>query len=219
MEQLNDIKYVITKINDKPHILYVSKCNFCPFISLNREDFNCYCLKGKSNPRFISKTNSITYSENEVYTTSYIKKPNWCELDDFLTSINKPQYVYYIYNNKFCCDNIDVIDNLPIIFDDCVKFSKGKIVKNLKKTKNEKYDFIIQNNKNICSCCGINKDTVDRYKNMGLCDECHDKIKNKKDINMLNFIYLNNFRLKRKSTYSKSTFKKIMNKNFYNGLV
>ena len=53
--------------------------------------------------------------------------------------------------------------------------------------------------------------TIDRNKNLGMCNDCWDKISNKKDNNELYFAYINNFRLKRKSTYSKSEFKKVLN--------
>jgi len=221
MDQQGVIKYLITKIDNEPHILCVNKCNFCPFFSLDEFGFECFCVReDKINPKLISKTNSVTYANNKRYTTHDIKRPDWCGLDEFLIGDNINNYMYYRSgNHTISCEKINNPEQLPIIFDNYLKFSKGNIVKDNKKIERENFELIKQKNKNVCSCCGLNKDNVDRNKNMGLCDDCYNDIRINYNNDKLSFIYINNFRLKRKSTYSKSTFKKIIDNNFYNGIV
>lgn len=222
MDQEGVIKYVITKIEDQPHILCISKCNFCPFFSLDTSGFDCFCHREEmDNKRLISKVNSVVYAYPLRYTTFDVKRPDWCGLDEFLIGgdVNKNMY-YRTGNNTISCEKIDNPEEHPILFDTYLKYSKGKIVKDNKKIEKDNFIVIDEQNKNICSCCGSKKNDVDRNKNLGMCDECCDMVKHHSDDETMRFIYINNFRLKRKSTYSNTKFKKISDdSNFYDKIV
>lgn len=221
MNQDGVIKYLITKIDNEPHIVCVSKCNFCPFFSLDEIGFECFCIREERNkPKYIDKVNCVTYANNKRFTTNEIKRPNWCSLDEFLIGDNINNYMYYRSGkHTISCEKVDNPEQLPIIFDTYLKLSKGNIVKDNKKIEKENFQLIEHKNKNICSCCGQNKEDVDRNKNMGLCKDCYQDVINNQNDELLSFIYINNFRLKRKSTYSNLNFKKILNNNFYTNIV
>lgn len=221
MNQDGVIKYLITKIDNEPHIVCVSKCNFCPFFSLDEIGFECFCIREERNkPKYIDKVNCVTYANNKRFTTNEIKRPNWCSLDEFLIGDNINNYMYYRSGkHTISCEKVDNPEQLPIIFDTYLKLSKGNIVKDNKKIEKENFQLIEHKNKNICSCCGQNKEDVDRNKNMGLCKDCYQDVINNQNDELLSFIYMNNFRLKRKSTYSNLNFKKILNNNFYTNIV
>lgn len=77
-------------------------------------------------------------------------------------------------------------------------------------------DYIINTSKpkntNICSLCGEEDETVNRNKNLGMCDHCLEISEN--DENKINQAFINNFRLKRNIKIENNIqFKKLKNIN------
>lgn len=207
-------KYIITEVDDQPTVVSMSKCNMCPFFSLPSGSFSCYCTKRESatNPaKLVETVNAITITDGFRYVLQDIKQPKWCELSILQLDTDLDNYMYYKAVGNVAGRHVQDPGSLDLILDTAIKYSKNKLVKDNKIKVAKSSDTPPQiDNQKICSCCGKKKDDVIRSKNNGMCDDCWEEISTF-DENKINSIYINNFRLKRKSTYSDSQFKKIIN--------
>jgi hypothetical protein len=205
-DKVKNIRYIRTRIDDKPAKLLLNKCNFCPYFRFDKSDYICKCTKF---------TNDKNYSSNEIekkYVFDFygnitlpflpIDIPDWCKLadndtneDDYFLTVLKDNYMLL----KYVCTSV----SLDIINDNNITYKDGKL-----STKSRSY--YNYSNLEICSICGENKDTVKRKENLGVCEKCLEIYKDNES--MKYFAYVNNFRLKRKSTFNKNNFK-IINKN------
>jgi hypothetical protein len=220
-----NVRYVKTKIDDKNCILHQINCNFCPFMIFDKINVAAKCQKFKDLDKyndFISKING--YSVNEKGNAQPFTKidiPNWCQLAGTIESVQNDRWVYTKskliqykteYNDKSI---LPVISSNVVIYN--VDGTELKIVKKFKNNYESKLTDNIYKSKTkpnseyikleTCSCCGKKKEKVDRDKNIGMCSECWDK--NKDDVKMKNFSYINNFRLKRSKDWVDEKFKKV----------
>jgi hypothetical protein len=142
-----------------------------------------------------------------------IQIPDWCLNDILFLDVLISKNISYKDGNDIHTDKLESLGSMEAQFDDDVEYDGLKLIN--KKSKVKVNGFASGYNytsytppviKNICSLCGEDKPEVDRKKNLGMCDECN----NKQNRDKTDFAYMNNFRLKRKSTYSNLEFKKLL---------
>jgi len=191
-------KYISTFVDDKPTCLKLNSCNLCPYLKIDAINKKSYCLK---NSNTISKLRSYTYEYGYHRPILKIDIPIWCHLSsDFFNCLTE-KYVYFykygeVVKKEIVCINKNFLNDID------VKYSINRLIR--KKSNNtDIINNIIETN-NTCSCCGKSKNNVNRDINMGMCKDCNDVFTNDKKY----FIYINNFRLKRKSEYLNKKFKK-----------
>ena len=198
-------KYVITNVESKPTLLAVSKCNYCPFFKFDAYKFESFCTKRDPHlpERSIGKTNAARYLDGYQYPMDDIKLPDWCELSVLDFDCKLDDILYYKKGKLIVGEAFNCPADIDITEDNSIKY----VGQNLVKTEYIKIDNAIPTPiLKICSCCGEDKSDVDRTRNEGLCGDCL-LLLDDTDTNKLNFIYINNFRLKRKSTYLNTDFK------------
>lgn len=196
-------KYVITNVDNKPTLLAVSKCNFCPFFKFDSIKFECKCTKQDPHlpERLLQKTNAARYIDGYQYPMDDIKLPDWCELSVLDFDCKLDDILYYKRDKLIIGEPFDCPVDIDITEDNSIK----RVGQGLFKSEYIKIDKVVTPILTICSSCGKDKKDVDRNKNIGLCGDCLSTINN--DSKKVQFAYINNFRLKRKSTYSESEFK------------
>jgi hypothetical protein len=218
-----NVRYIRTKVDNNPVCLMLTKCNYCPFFKLMRNEDKKGICKVYYNLEDINLSNKIkdiygySFSENVYEVISDIDIPNWCGLEDKHENI-KDLNIYFTFeeNNNGCEFKVESsdVEKLDIIGDYILKYSKGyKLTKSsynkngyLTKESRDLFNSIISNKyKKICSCCGKEKDNVKRSEHIGMCSECWDKYK--LNYKKYKLSYINNFRLKRKVDFSDTEFK------------
>lgn len=207
-------KYISTKVDGEVVTLCLSKCNLCPFMSLDVKSKTAYCVKNSINTtlpkKFIKTIYSYMYMDGYHYSLMDIDLPTWCTLpEDFFECIKDKLY-YTKVKDQIKCEVFEDSVSRQIINDNNIKYIKDTLVtdnssfaKNMTTTKYEP-----PKPTNTCSVCGDDKEEVDRTKNMGMCDDCWKQYQFDDEKN--NFAYINNFRLKRKAKFSSNNFKKIV---------
>jgi len=212
----DNIRYIVTKVDDNNCILCQRTCNFCPYLDIDPHTKTTYC-RNFDYKRFIKLIYSYNYVNGYFFPLTDIPIPDFCTLNRFITDLS-PNTKYKLPSNNIVIESISTIKDYEVITDKSVKYIDHKLVTDLKRPYVEEYfpnqngdyePYVAPKPKNICSCCGEDKDEVDRSKQMGMCDDCWSIISKKKNKDKLNFIYINNFRLKRKASYSDTKFKRI----------
>lgn len=214
---MSNRRYIRTLVDNKPAILELSKCNFCPYFKVESGKGTSICRKYSdfSLNNFIAKL----YSYSIRYTDSYahaiydpvnnIDIPDWCKLNKSLCD-NDIDFTVYIVENDKIVKIVPKSTTLFMISDKYVKYEKKSEA--LVSTKISKYDSssnvlalpqstITNKIKLVCSCCGELVESVERNKNFGMCEKCWSE--NSNDVKIKRFSFINNFRLKRSSVYSK----------------
>lgn len=214
----DNIRYIVTKVDKKDCILCQRTCNFCPYFDLDPHSKTTYC-RNFDYKRFIKLVYSYNYVNGYFFPLTDIPIPDFCTLNRYITELS-PNTKFKSSDNSIVVESIQSIKDFEIVTDKSIKYVDFKLVTDLKIPYVEEY-FPNQSGeyapyvaptqviKNICSCCGDDKKEVDRNKQMGMCDECFSNMPKKRNKDKLNFVYINNFRLKRKSTYSDTKFKRI----------
>jgi hypothetical protein len=214
-----NIRYIKTYISNEHKILCLNSCNLCPFLLFDKNNKTVRCSKYTDkitiDNKFYSNIincniNAYSISGPVFLPLSNINIPDWCGLDKDIISANNNIKLYYKtgFNQSTSVNNI--LTNLPVESSYYVNYNNKliKLESNFNKLpaiieKTEKTHSIL----NICSCCGNNKNDVDRNNNLGMCNDCWEKHKNNKNIKY--YSYVNNFRLKRNSTWIKDINEKI----------
>ena len=204
-----NLKFIGTKIDNNNCIMSMTTCNLCPFFDINPKTKKSFCSKEKTIKKLIVPTYSFLYRDGYYYPLLDIYIPEWCELDKFSTDVLSHKEIIYLKSGEVTHDIIDSFNGFDIISHRLVKYNGCKLVTDPKKIVNGyNYQYVpLEDIKNYCSFCGQDKSDVDRLKNFGMCESCIELTKN--DEIKLNQAYINNFRLKRKSTYSEFNFKKV----------
>jgi ribosomal protein S14 len=218
---MNNTKYIHTLIDNKEYILRFSKCNICPYFSVEEEKIVGICKKIKEGENFKYIQTEVDFNLIKIKRTKHfiseqnINIPNWCELSStpIFYNDNDNVYLYYKSENKvikrkfynfYILKNIQVVDESKVYnndYDFKLSFIEEEKDNNNKKSKKQY----------ICSSCGEKKKGISRYYNLGMCLDCWNKHNN--DFNKKYISYINNFRLKRKSYYLNAEFKIINDKN------
>lgn len=230
MSENTNIKYIGTKVNGINSIVKLNACNMCPFLKFEPHSKTAYCNNPKENnliKKPIITTHSYMYNDGYHYPLNNIQIPNWCNLYNFVSDVISHNKITYQLSGNIYTDTIPNFTDFNIYSDKKLKFNGCKLEHNAVSYNNK--NTLPQcinntNNKNssistpyvkkdTCSLCGEYKDNVNRSNNLGMCNDCWNKISDKKNSENddIYFAYINNFRLKRKSTYARSQFKKVLN--------
>ena len=219
-------RYIKTKVDDTPKILHLLTCNLCPLLKFETGQ---YVANVTRCAKYHSITTNIT--DNDVYSYSVmgnrsiplkdIAIPDWCGLSPGICLINASgdMYVRNGHNSyeivPHIYQSLVVVSTLYVQYDvkleklvsgarkNSIYFPPAKNIKALPE------GTITKNYKSLatCSCCGQMVENVDRKKNIGMCPKCWDE--NKDNDKIKHFAYVNNFRLKRNSTWTDEIHKKI----------
>ena len=218
-------RYIKTYIDNRPGLLRLTSCNLCPFLSFDKKNRMVRCSRFtyniKNSPDLFSNIidtsiNAYSISGNICLPLTDINIPDWCKLAKDSLDGQNGVYLYYKddSNNTQVVNNI--ITTLPIT-SSTLAYHDRKLTKLI--TKDIKTVPALPANTfppyrkpflNKCSCCGEEKEKIDRNKNIGMCDSCWDKYKD--DEKSKYFSFVNNFRLKRNSTWIDKIDKKIEEK-------
>ncbi|MFW6225705.1 MAG: hypothetical protein ACOC3V_01940 [bacterium] len=222
-----NIKYIKTEINNNDSIMVMDSCNLCPLLSFDHDTKVVRCLKYNRPYKDIEpyksniikqNTNGYKFSRGIYLPLEKIEIPKWCGLSDNISSIkskiyvktgqNKYKYRFYYNKNNTCNYDYQIQNSKDVDYDRCfIKLikredkPKRKINTNFKNENNTKPPISHTSTQKIlkeCSYCGNKDTTVSRNNNMGMCEKCWNLYKENKDKKYLS--YINNFRLKRKST-------------------
>jgi len=210
---MKENRYIKTKVDNVPTILNMDSCNLCPFLTFHKESRSARCSS------FYSKDTNFNVIDNSVYSYSIcgsncvnmkeLDIPKWCGLTNDLDTIMKEKEAYVKSgNNQYetvlnVTEDLQVYSSLFVEFDD--KLNNLTHINNRTKTNTlvykpvEKYIPVVV--KRECSCCGEDKEEVNRETNSGMCNDCWVLSQHNEETKY--FAYINNFRLKRKSTWIK----------------
>lgn len=220
---MDNIRYVKTEINGVKAPMCMNSCNLCPLLGIDREKMTANCLRFKRTFRdiepqtsnVIKKIYGYKYTKGVYLPLEIIEIPNWCLLSDKKESVLYTSLIFVKTKNngyRICYDNLDVLNiinsqdieygenGIDLIFKDKIKTTEPF---GLLPEKTQKNNILIEK----CSCCGEMKEKTDRNKYYGMCEDCWNKNKNNEQVKY--FSYINNFRLKRKSTWIKKIDKKL----------
>ena len=230
-------RYLFTKIDEKPHFLIMSKCNFCPFMINDFKNGDTKCGKfcnptSKHEHKHFLQTvygymqKGYGTMDMEVLTTIGI--PTWCNLPNHLTKISPNDAIHTIVNGKLYSESgQNYANTVQIISDDEVMFSKedfetlvlvpkgkkiityGKDGRRFPATSTSSIETTPEPIKgiNVCSFCGEDKENVNRDDHIGMCDGCWDKYKFSHPKRRISKI--NNFRLKRRESWEDKEYKMV----------
>lgn len=213
-----NFKYIKTKVNDRNVILQFNNCNICPLMKFDKNNLNVVCSFCEN--KKIESVNGYSVHKGVSVPFNKVNIPKWCHLPSNIIESQNSNYVYSKYTiDKYYIQFDEKV--LPIINNNVVELDHTHYrikIKNEYKQIIDKYIFNDENNDenkkikkdiilNKCSCCGQNKEKINRYENLGMCDECWEK--NKKDNFTKYFSYINNFRLKRNKDWIDKNFNKI----------
>ena len=210
-----ETRYIKTKVDGQAKTLHMCSCNLCPLLLFNKNNRIASC------DRFFSESldnivdiNIYSYSiiGSNYLPLKEINIPKWCDLPDNILTISREENTY-VRNGQdqyikipSVFGSASVISSLYVEYDKEMKNLVNKYTKNFNlKALQEKYNTPLPSNR--CSCCGLLKDNVDRHKNYGMCSECWKNYSTNEK--MKQFAYINNFRLKRNSTWTDEIIKKI----------
>ena len=222
----NNTRYIKTKVNDTPRILHLLSCNLCPFLQFG---VGIHVTNITRCSKYHSISTNIT--DHDVYSYSImgdrslplkdIAIPTWCGLPQGICLVNATGDMY-VRNGHNSCETVPhIYQNLVVISGLYVQYNV-KLEKLVSGTqKNAIFFPSVEDIKALpentttktykslstCSCCGQSAENVDRNKNLGMCPKCWEE--NKDNDEMKHFAYVNNFRLKRNSTWTEEIHKKI----------
>ena len=222
-------RYIRTEIGGEKRIMELDSCNLCPLLYFNHEDKEIRCLKynrpfkdiDARDSNIIKKcTNGFKFCRGIYLPLEDIKIPDWCGLSNDVTCIQSEIFIktgQNSYNDYYgMLDCFKIVLSKEVEYDNCFiklieKNSHRKVTTNFKNETNTRY--LPPKKSDECSYCGENDSSVDRRIKNGMCDKCWDLYKDSKDEKYLS--YINNFRLKRKSTRLEKIDKKfgILKKN------
>jgi len=223
-------RYIKTEIDGTISILKMNTCNLCPFLMYITQVNKTTCAKyySPSNNSNITCSNvySYTISDKNKLPIQSIDIPSWCQLGKDIKTVHIEKE-YYIKNgqNKNMAIPISNDQKLSIISSLFVDYDRtlSKLVycnnnpntpyKYLKDDEKMSTALVVQKPiketvKIECSCCGENKENIDRTKNNGMCNVCWEKYKNNEELKY--FAFINNFRLKRKKNWTDEIHKKVV---------
>lgn len=221
-------RYIKTEIDGSASILKINSCNLCPFFMYMKSEGNTRCAKyfSPSSKSNITCPNiySYTISNNNAFPIQSIDIPVWCGLHKTKETVKEDKNLY-IRNGQNRYMEIPTDDkNLVTLSSLFVDYDKNlnKLVY-VTDTPNTPYKYLMNEEKETslppfdvtdsykvkreCSCCGDNKEDIDRTKNLGMCTTCWEQYKDNEEYKY--FAFINNFRLKRKSTWTDVISKKI----------
>lgn len=225
-------KCIGTKVDGKNAIMRLNTCNMCPFLTFDPFIKTAFCRNPKEDhltKKVITISYAYMYNDGYHFPLNDVFIPDWCQLSDLTADVIAYKKISYQEGGNVYTDTIQNFTEFHIYSDKNLKFNGCKLETRVSSSNQQKslpqstsnidssditrfsYSSTPYVKKDTCSSCGEYKEEVDRNKNLGMCNDCWDKISNKKHNNELYFAYINNFRLKRKSTYSKSEFKKVLN--------
>lgn len=218
-------RYVTRIVDGKPVYLLMQSCNYCPFFISDSDKDEALCSRYVDPKSNRQRNNHIDDIYGYIYRGSHpnfkkevlgeVKIPSWCKLPKSLSKAAIWKNVYHIKDGKLIIENkekygkgaIEVIDYKNVRYEpDC----ETVVLTNRKKKKQKDYRYASEYSSSsykVCSCCGKEKDDVDRSTHNGMCGECYEKYKD--DDGKMYMSYINNFRLKRKESFSKLEYDKI----------
>jgi hypothetical protein len=219
---MSERRYIRTSVDNRPTILLLTKCNFCPFFKVDTNKFSrCLRFKDVDNRDTITYIHAYSFKYSSVYDgclnepTFDVDIPKWCKLDESLASDKVDLAMYTVVKDEII-RTTNVANTLVVISDKFIKrdrdfkYITDKIPTTTKTPQETRYEneysrlpvitpTIPEVKKLICSCCGESMETVERNKNLGMCKTCWDE--NNNNIEIKKFSFINNFRLKRKNDY------------------
>ena len=223
------VKYIKTQVDKKPVILTMNSCNLCPLLYYDSDSKTAKCSKF-STPFKVSKLdgnviptkiNGYSYSKGVYAPLTKIEIPSWCKLSDNINDISKVEtYVKSSQNTyRVIYDNVKELELLPytkVQYDNTNLNLESKSNSNFSSKygyKNEYKSAYVPPVTNKCSLCGELKNEVDRKTRHGMCNSCFENFNEDENKKYISFI--NNFRLKRKSTWIENVGKKVVNLNIF----
>lgn len=214
----NNLKYIGSKVDDKPGVLCLGTCNMCPYLHIEPHSKTTFCKNPKEPDlvkKFINSLYSYTYIDGYYFPLVDIPIPEWCQLDDIVSDVIMRKKITYKKSGDIHVESIESFGAMDFFSYKNVKYNGSKLVLNIKYIRDRENEYKPQYAAPIpikpCSFCGEDKSEVDRTKNLGMCNDCWDRLSKKNDNDKVYFAYMNNFRLKRKAPYSDLKFKKISN--------
>jgi hypothetical protein len=214
-------RYIILKVDNYPKIVHLLSCRLCPLLYYDKRIGMILCQRftSESDNVIASKKYSCISVKDVTIPFDNIEIPNWCSLPSDIKDIGQETEVYYkTANNKYEKSPLPIAS---LIVVSSINLSYSYELITLVSNANNRTLFpalniikentVINDNSPIirkCSCCGIAKEKVQRTEHNGMCSECWEANKDDKEVMRLAFI--NNFRLKRKATWSNEKFKTII---------
>lgn len=204
------MKFIKTEVDEKAVRLKLSNCNYCPYFKFNIADKTCVCRKYVNNNGENSSNVILKRYNYELYNFIYLPIletpiPEWCNLPSQETDVDNEYTLSVLKEDYMISQFVSTKKDLDIINDETVIYRNGKLVTKTVITRS--YLYIKPLNNTICSSCGKSKDDVNRKENLGMCNECWN-LYSKNEIKK-HFAYINNFRIKRQSTYKEIKYKKV----------
>lgn len=222
-------RYIKTKVDDKTVLLYMTKCNFCPYMITNTAKREVLCKKKLSlvgNKR-IKSINAYTWIKKSCYPLVDVSIPDWCPLETKLISAVSDPLVVYVKDGDLV-SNIGVTESLNIVGDLNIKHDGYNLVNTNKPISmlpttyhngtNTELTYGYGDSLNAktiaipirqkCSLCGEKKESVNRDTNLGTCDECWELCES--DENKKHVAFINNFRMVRNAPFSNKNYKNII---------
>lgn len=218
-------RYIKTKVNGIPKTLHLLTCNLCPLLVYDSGPKVSRCAKYKGlNNVTCSYVHSFSMMNDRILPLQEIPIPEWCGLCKDVMFINKDGNMY-VRNGHNSYETIpDINRNLVVMssayveydlklqelvsgsFKNAINFTRSG-QRALPERTTTPITTKTYTNVSTCSCCGKLLEDVDRKKNYGMCTKCWEENKNNENIKY--FAYINNFRLKRASSWSEEIHKKI----------
>ena len=220
-----NIRFIKTKINNEHTYLLLTKCNYCPFLINDKYKGCVKCSKSFDDDDsnvILDNVRFKIFNNNLVVENVNILIPDWCsisktkkiEIDTSTVKFKSKSFIYEflsVHNNnynktipdcyvdfKYESDELCFNDDWLTYVNQIPPVVERKEIESIKVVTPSTYVM-----RSICSCCGELKEGVKRNENNGLCVNCL----NDNNEHIKNFIFINNFILKRNSTWSKHEFK------------
>ena len=218
---------------DKKVIMEITGCENCPLMQLHTFSYSASCRIFSNKTPYIGRVEMYNIETNKVF--GHLIIPQFCQLPSSVEGLSNCELIYKIssimisteYINKD--EKLPTIKGIPTLKKPLYKAGEDFIIKKnniylpdnttlllpetVSNTPRSSSIFPpttpvstpVYVKKDTCSVCGTEEESVDRKKNLGMCDECNLLYKNNNKMKQKAFI--NNFRLKRKVDFVNKKFK------------
>lgn len=224
-----NVRFFKTKVDLDNVYMIMTKCNLCPFLMCDTDKNNAVCGHPKKiKIHEVIKTDILYFEERpKTLIVDDLRINEHCPLSKTLDEEFKREILtyknegfIYVFSSPKKDDERPIFESymqfhhksdLLTFTDNYNRYTRNKIKYDSKVKERNEFktpNVIVPYVKNeVCSCCGLSKEDVDRDKNNGMCEICFTKFKLDNDIKY--FSYINNFRIKRNMTFNTNKYKKV----------
>lgn len=211
------VKHIRTYYNNEKTIIRMIGCHQCPLMKFDEKLRVCECRYFQLHSNNILKDSITTFNKETKKVLEFIDFPDWCRLPNTYLDMCLSESTYTLtfagisVNMSDKSKNIKLVDACDHDYDvynvtnyrrknGLVSLPSSNIedygeIENMYKNFDDAYKPKTVVKKEICSLCGEEDESVNRFKNNGMCEDCFELSTD--DQYKQNQAFIANFRLKR----------------------